>query len=72
MQPSPESPLTLPKQEESSAGSLEGSVEEGRFMSDSKQDGAEKSSFSGKEFNSMLYTLNCIYKCHDLKVIGLS
>ena len=48
MQPSPDSPLTLPKQEEGSAGSFDGAVEEGRFINDVKEDGTEKSSFSGK------------------------
>ena len=69
MQPSPDSPLTLPKQEE---GSFDGAVEEGRFINDVKEDGTEKSSFTGKKFNSLLYAPNCIYNSHDLKVIGLS
>ncbi len=51
MQPSPNSPLTLPKQEENSSGSYDGHSEEGRFIDDMKSDGNEKGSFTGKKFN---------------------
>eukprot|EP00794_Sanderia_malayensis_P007252 gene7252-8060_t len=46
MHPSPNSPLTLPKQEESSASSFDGQSEEGRFIDDMKSDGNEKGSFT--------------------------
>ena len=72
MQPSPESPLTLPKQEEGSTGSFDGAVEEGRLIADLKEDSLEKNSFTGKNLQSLLYDPNCIYNSHDLKVIGLS
>ena len=72
MQPSPDSPLTLPKQEEGSIGSFDSAVEEGRLIADLKEDNSEKSSFTGKNFKSLLYAPNCIYNSHDLKVIGLS
>ena len=55
MQPSPDSPLTLPKQEEGSTSSFDGAVEEGRFIDDVKPDGAGKLTYSGKEFKSLLY-----------------
>ena len=72
MQPSPNSPLTLPKQEDGSNSSFDGQSEEGRFIGDIKQDGSDKGSFSGKKFNFWLYAANCIYKLNDLKVIDSS
>ena len=72
MQPSPNSPLTLPKQEEGLSGPYDGVVDEGRLIGDIKSDITEKSSFSGEKFNFWLYAANCIYNCHDLKVIDLS
>ena len=72
MQPSPDSPLTLPKQEEGSTGSFEGAGDEGRLVPDFKEDSSERSSFTGKKFKSLLYAPNCIYNGLDLRVIGLS
>lgn len=71
MQSSPDSPLTLPKQEEGSTSSFDGAVEEGRFIDDVKPDGAGKLTYSGKEIKSLLYSPNCIYNYYDLKVIDL-